>query len=68
MHTGDRVQDLAAAWVGDMLSVCAQVTRNYEKKGHRFVDIDAPVMANRDTPIARIAHTTIYRLRQAAAT
>ena len=67
VHTGSRVQHLAAARVGDMLSVRALVTGNYEKKGHRFVDIDALVLANRTTPIARIAHTAIYRLRQAAA-
>jgi hypothetical protein len=67
VHTGSRIQHLAAARVGDALSVRARVTGNYEKKGHHFVDIDALVLANRTTPIARIAHTAIYRLRQAAA-
>lgn len=67
VHTGSRVQHLAAARVGDTLSVRARVTGNYEKKGHRFVEIDALVLANRSTPIARVAHTAIYRLRQAAA-
>jgi hypothetical protein len=67
VHTGSRVQHLVAAQVGDTLSVRARVTGNYERKGHRFVDIDALVLANRATPIARIAHTAIYRLRQAAA-
>jgi predicted thioesterase len=64
---GSRVQHLAAAQVGDTLSVRARVMANYERKGHRFVDVDALVLANRTTPIARIAHTAIYRLRQAAA-
>jgi acyl dehydratase len=67
VHTGSRMRHLAAARVGDTLSVRARVTANYERKGHRFVDIDALVLANRTTPIARIAHTAIYRLRQAAA-
>jgi len=67
VHTGSRIRHLAAAHVGDTLSVRARVTGNYEKKGHRFVDIDALVLANGTTPIAHIGHTAIYRLRQAAA-
>jgi acyl dehydratase len=67
VHTGSRIQHLAVAHVGDALSVRARVTGNYEKKGHRFVDIDAVVLANGTTPIAHIGHTAIYRLRQAAA-
>jgi acyl dehydratase len=67
VHTGSRIRHLAAAHVGDTLSVRARVTGNYEKKGHRFVEIDALVLANGATPIAHIGHTAIYRLRQAAA-
>jgi hypothetical protein len=67
IHTGSRVQHLRAASVGDMLSVRARITRNYEHKGHSFVEIDALVLANETAPIARIAHTAIYRLRQVAA-
>jgi acyl dehydratase len=67
VHTGSHIQHFAAARVGDALSVRARVSGNYEKKGHRFVEIDALVLANAATPIARVAHTAIYRLRQAAA-
>ncbi|HEX6440841.1 MAG TPA: hypothetical protein VF007_01555 [Stellaceae bacterium] len=67
VHTGSRVQHLSAARVGDALSAHARVTGNYEKKGHRFVEVDALVLANGATPIARVSHTAIYRLRQAAA-
>ncbi len=67
VHTGSRIRHLAAAHVGDTLSVRARITGNYERKGHRFVDIDALVLARQTIPIARIAHTAIYRLRQAAA-
>jgi hypothetical protein len=67
IHVGSRMQLVSAAKSGDELTARAKVTGNYEKKGHRFVDIDALVLANRTTPIARIAHTAIYRLRQAAA-
>ena len=67
IHTGSRVQHLATASVGDTLSVRAHITGNYEHKGHRFVEIDALVLANETSPIAHIVHTAIYRPRQVAA-
>jgi acyl dehydratase len=67
IHTGSRVQHLGLVAVGSTLSVRARITKNYEHKGHRFVEIDDLVLANETAPIARIAHTAIYRLRQAAA-
>jgi len=50
-----------------MLSVRARVTGNYQHKGHRFVEIDVLVLTDPATPVARIAHTAIYRPRQVAA-
>jgi len=67
IHTGSRVQHLATAAVGDTLSVRAHITGNYEHKGHRFVELDALVLAGERTPVAHIAHTAIYRPRQIAA-
>jgi acyl dehydratase len=67
MHVGSTVQHFAAARIGDELSARAVVTANYERKGHRFVELDVLVYANRDTPIARIDHIAIYRPRQLAA-
>ncbi len=67
MHVGSRVEHYAAARLGDELSAKALITGNYEKKGHRFVDLDVLVYANRTIPIARIAHVSIYRPRQLAA-
>ena len=45
----------------------ARVAGNYERKGHRFVDVDVLVLANKHTPLARIAHTAIWLPRQLAA-
>lgn len=67
IHTGSQIRNLAAARVGDRLSVRARVTGNYEHKGHRFVEIDALVLGHEVTPVAHIAHTAIYRPRQLAA-
>jgi acyl dehydratase len=64
IHVGSKLQNFAAARVGDELSVRARVTGNYERKGHRFVEIDALAIANDRTALARVAHTAIYRPRQ----
>jgi acyl dehydratase len=66
IHTGSRVQHLQAVTVGDSLSVRARITGNYEHKGHRFVELDALVIAGDGSPAARVAHTAIYRPRQVA--
>jgi len=67
MHVGSKLQHFVAAHIGDELSVRARVAGNYERKGHRFVDVDVLVLANKHTPLARIAHTAIWLPRQLAA-
>lgn len=66
MHMGSVVQNLGVAQVGDTLNVRARVTKNYEHKGHKWVEIDALVLANESKPLARVKHTAIYRPRQLA--
>ena len=67
MHVGSKLQHFAAVHIGDELSVRARITANYERKGHRFVDVDVLVLANKRLPVARIAHTAIWLPRQLAA-
>jgi acyl-coenzyme A thioesterase PaaI-like protein len=64
IHVGSHLQNFAAARVGDELTVRARITDNYERKGHRFVALDALAIANGRSALARIAHTAIYRPRQ----
>ncbi len=66
MHMGSTVQNHGVARVGDTLNVRARVTKNYEHKGHKWVEIDALVIANETKPIARVTHIAIYRPRQLA--
>ena len=66
MHMGSTVQNLGVAVVGDTLNVRARVTKNYEHKGHKWVEIDALVLANESKPIAHVTHIAIYRPRQLA--
>jgi acyl dehydratase len=67
IHVGSRMQLLAAARSGDELAARAKVTGNYEKKGHRFVELDALVVANGKTPVAHCQHIAIYQPREQAA-
>ena len=66
MHVGSKVQNLGIAHIGDTLSARARVTQNYVHKGHKFVEVDALVLANERTPLARVTHTAIYLPRQLA--
>ena len=67
IHVGSRMQLLSAARSGDELTVRAKVTGNYEKKGHRFVELDALVVADGRTPLAHCQHIAIYQPREQAA-
>jgi acyl dehydratase len=67
IHVGSRMQLLSAARSGDELTARAKVTGNYEKKGHRFVELDALVVANGRNAVAHCQHTAIYQPREQAA-
>jgi hypothetical protein len=65
LHVGSRVRNLGAGRAGETLSARALVAANYEKKGHRFVELDVLVLAAA-RPVAQVLHTAIYQPRQAA--
>jgi hypothetical protein len=66
IHMGSTVRNLGIARVGDTLNVRAKITKNYEHKGHKWVELDAMVVANEATPIIHATHIAIYRPRQLA--
>jgi acyl dehydratase len=67
IHTGSKVTNFAVARVGDELSARARVAANYERKGHRLVDLDMILIGNGRTVLAHVLHTAVYRLRHLAA-
>lgn len=67
IHVGSRMQLLNAARRGDELTARARVTDVYEKKGHRFVELDALVVGDGATPLAHCHHVAIYQPREQAA-
>jgi acyl dehydratase len=67
IHVGSKMQLLSAAKPGDVITARAKVAGNYDKKGHRFVELDALVVANGKTPLAHCWHIAIYQPREQAA-
>lgn len=67
IYVGSRMQLLSAGKTGDEITARAKVIGNYEKKGHRFVELDALVVANGKTPLAHCHHIAIYQPREQAA-
>ena len=67
MHVGSTVHHFALARVGDEVTARGRIVANYDHKGHRFAEVEVLVIANGTIAVAHIAHTAIYRPRQAAA-
>ena len=66
IHVGSKCAHHSLGRVGEELMAQAVVTKNYNHKGHQFVDLDVWVLANRARPVAHVQHTAIYRPRQLA--
>ncbi|MGJ5181144.1 hypothetical protein ACQR16_30105 [Bradyrhizobium oligotrophicum] len=67
IHVGSRMQLLSAIAESDEITARGRVVANYEKKGHRFVEIDALVVANGTRPLAHCHHVAIYQPREQVA-
>ena len=66
IHMGSKVRNLGLARVGDTLNVRARITKTYEHKGHKWVELDCLVVANETSPVVQAIHTAIYHPRQLA--
>ncbi|NVN88650.1 MAG: hypothetical protein HXX15_21430 [Rhodopseudomonas sp.] len=67
IHVGSRMQLLSAASCDDQLSARAKVVGNYDKKGHRFVEIAALIVTAEGKPVAHCHHVAITQPREQAA-
>jgi acyl dehydratase len=66
IHMGSTVRNLGLAHAGDTLNVRARITKNYQHKGHKWVELDCMVVANETTPVIQATHIAIYHPRQLA--
>jgi acyl dehydratase len=64
IHVESIVQHHGLVRDGDVVSARAVVTNQWERKGHRFVELDVIHLAG-TRPVARTRHTAIYRPRGA---
>jgi len=62
IHVESDAQHLGLVRDGDLVSCRATVTREWERKGHRFVELDVLHLAD-DRPVARVTHTAIHTPR-----
>jgi hypothetical protein len=63
IHVGSRVAHHGLVRDGAQVSCRGRVAREYEHKGHRFVELDLAISAD-EAPAASIDHTAIYLPRQ----
>ncbi len=62
IHVGTRAHHRGMARDGDVIEVRGQVAAEYERKGHRFVDLDVEVTAN-GVAVWSAFHTAIWQPR-----
>jgi len=62
IHVGSRVRHLAVVTDGQRVTTRARVGAEYERKGHRFVELDVLTLAD-DTPALAVRHTAIWQVR-----
>jgi acyl dehydratase len=63
IHVESHVRHHALVHDGDQLAARAVVTREWERKGHRFVELDVGLIVGGDRVAAQVTHTAIYRPR-----
>jgi acyl dehydratase len=63
IHVESVVQHDGLVHDGDIVHARAMVTREWERKGHRFVELDVGLLTGPDRLVAQVAHTAIYRPR-----
>jgi acyl dehydratase len=60
IHVSSECRHFALVRDGDHWSTRGHVADCYERKGHKFVDLDLLVVANDTQPVMAIRHTAIY--------
>jgi hypothetical protein len=64
IHVSSDVQLLSRVEDGDEVSALSRVAATFERKGHRFVELDVLIVAAGTRPAATIRHVAIYEPRR----
>lgn len=66
IHVSSQATFPTTASDGDRLTTRGKVVDTFERKGHKFVDLDVLVVANDTTPVMHARHQAIFEPRQSA--
>jgi acyl dehydratase len=66
MHVGSEVTSFGLVADGDRVSTRGRITRLFERKGHRFAELDLLLVANDTRPVQHVRHTVIYEIGTAS--
>lgn len=64
IHVSSEASYLSTLQVGESFETRAEVRKNYEHKGHRFVELEVAILGPDQRPIMQAVHTAIYEPRQ----
>ena len=62
IHVGSRVRNVRSVADGQLVRTGARVTANFERKGHRLLELDVVTTADGE-PASIVHHTAIWRVR-----
>ena len=62
IHSSTHVQNLARFDAGQTITVIGRLNDAYERKGHHYAVLDAMLISEAGTELARIRHTTIFQV------
>jgi acyl dehydratase len=62
MHVGSEVTNFGVVEGGDRVSTRGRITDLFDRKGHRFAELDLLLVANDTRPVQHVRHTAIYEI------
>jgi len=62
MHVGSDVEHFGVVADGERVSTRGRVARLFERKGHRFAELDLLLVADDTRPVQHVRHTLIYEI------
>lgn len=68
MHVSSEVINFGAVGDGDRVSTRGRITDLFERKGHRFAELDLLLVVNDTRPVQHVRHTLIYEIARARLT
>ena len=66
IHVSSEVEHLGLARTGETIETRGRVVGLFERKGHKFADLDVVMVAGGLRPVMRVQHTAIYDVRKMA--